>query len=232
MNDSTQVPQPLRRLESSLTRAELADQVVADRPAVGNAARQAAVLALFSVASNDEPVLTVLERAHSLRHHAGQIAFPGGGVDPGDPSVEDAALREADEEIGLRRDTVRLLGSLPAAHVAVSGFDVTTVVGWWVDPHEVYARDRAEVESVHHIPVSDLVDPANRRIARHPSGYHGPAFLADELFIWGLTAHLLDGLLDLAGWARTWNRADQVEIPARFMRERSRTDPGTGAATH
>lgn len=231
MTDTSSTPEPLRRLECSLTKPDLGARLVADRPGLGEAARQAAVLALFSV-SGDDPVLTVLERAHSLRHHAGQIAFPGGGVDPEDASVEAAALREADEEIALRPDTVRLLGSLPAAHVAVSGFDVTTVVGWWVQPHEVYARDSAEVESVHHLPVSHLVDPANRRIARHPSGYRGPAFLADDLFIWGLTAHLLDGLLDLAGWSRPWNRANQVEIPARFMRDRSRSEPGTDPATH
>lgn len=231
MTDTFSTPEPLQRLECSLLKPDLGERLVADRPGLGQAARQAAVLALFSV-QDDGPVLTVLERAHSLRHHAGQIAFPGGGVDPEDESVEAAALREADEEIALRRDTVRVLGSLPAAHVAVSGFDVTTVVGWWVQPHDVYARDRAEVESVHDIPVSHLVDPANRRIARHPSGYRGPAFLADDLFIWGLTAHLLDGLLDIAGWSRSWNRAHQVEIPARFMRDRSRLEPGTDAATH
>ncbi|MDO5683298.1 MAG: CoA pyrophosphatase [Propionibacteriaceae bacterium] len=230
MNDLT-TPQSLQRLECGLTRPDLGARLVAERPGLGEAARQAAVLALFSVQA-DETILTVLERSHSLRHHAGQIAFPGGGVDPEDASVEDAALREADEEIALRRETVRLLGALPAAHVAVSGFDVTTVVGWWFAPHEVYARDRGEVESVHHIPVSHLVDPDNRRIARHPSGYRGPAFLADDLFIWGLTAHLLDGLLDLAGWSVSWNRARQVEIPARFMRDRSRAEPGTDAATH
>lgn len=214
-------PEPLRRLEDSLTRPDAGIDVVALRPGRGQTARQAAVLALFSVPDQD-PVLTVLERSHSLRHHAGQIAFPGGSVDPGDASVEAAALREADEEIALRPETVRLIGSLPAAHVAVSGFDVTTVVGWWVEPHEIYARDAGEVESVHQIPVSHLVDPVNRRMAQHPSGYRGPAFLADDLFIWGLTAHLLDGLLDLAGWSTAWDRKHEVEIPARFMRDRTR----------
>lgn len=225
------VPEPLQALERNLAHPELADRVVSDRPGLGPTARQAAVLALFSVPSAG-PTLTVLERAHTMRNHAGQIAFPGGGVDPTDAGPEDAALREADEEIALRRSSVQLLGTLPAAHVAVSGFDVTTVVGWWTHPHEVYARDRGEVEAVHHILVEHLVDPENRRVALHPSGYIGPAFMVDDLFIWGLTAHMLDGLLDLAGWARPWDQSRRADIPGRFLRDRSRREPGQSPNTH
>lgn len=215
------LPEQIIELDKALDDAELGAKVVALRPAAGG--RQAAVLALFG--QTEEGIdLTLLERAHTMRNHAGQIAFPGGGVDAGDASAEAAALREANEEIGLRPESVRLLGSLPAAHVAVSGFDVTTVVGWWLDRHPVSALDRGEVESVHHIPVDHLLNPAHRRICLHPSGYRGPAFLADELFIWGLTAHLLDGLFDLAGWSRAWNRTRQVEIPSRFLRDRSRQE--------
>lgn len=226
-----ETPLALQVLKQNLTRPDLGERVVAARPGLGETARQAAVLALFSTIA-DELHLTVVERAHTLRNHAGQIAFPGGGVDPTDAGVEAAALREADEEIGLRADTVRIIGCLPPAHVAVSGFDVTTVVGWWVEPHDVYARDRREVESVHHLPVSHLVDPEHRRIARHPSGFRGPCFLADDLFIWGLTAHLIDGILNLAGWAKPWNRARQVEIPSRFMREQARREESGEANAH
>lgn len=227
---STALPEEIRQLDAALGHADLGAQVVALRPAAGG--RQAAVLALFGWA-DDGIDLTLLERAHTLRHHAGQIAFPGGGVDPEDASPQAAALREANEEIGLRSESVRLLGSLPAAHVAVSGFDVTTVVGWWTDRHPVAALDRGEVESVHHIPVDHLVDPQNRRVCIHPSsGYRGPAFVADDLFIWGLTAHLLDGLFDLAGWSRPWNRTHQVEIPSRFLRDRSRHEGRTDPNAH
>lgn len=231
MSQIHRTPPSLRALERSLREPELGDRVVAARPAMGERARQAAVLALFSTVDSDGDgmSLTVLERAHTLRNHAGQIAFPGGGVDLTDAGPEAAALREADEEIGLRPETVALIGSLPPAHVAVSGFDVTTVIGWWTEPHEVYARDRREVESVHHLAVSHLADPAHRRIARHPSGYRGPCFLADDLFIWGLTAHLIDGILDLGGWSRPWNRRRYIAIPDRFMRaparQERRTDP-------
>jgi 8-oxo-dGTP pyrophosphatase MutT (NUDIX family)/thiol-disulfide isomerase/thioredoxin len=223
------LPERINELESALGDPELGAKVVALRPAAGG--RQAAVLVLFGETDGAMDV-TVVERAHTLRNHAAQIAFPGGGVDAGDISVEAAALREAKEEIGLRPESVRLLGSLPAAHVAVSGFDVTTVVGWWVRRHPVGALDRGEVESVHHIPVDHLIDPENRRVCLHPSGYRGPAFLADDLFIWGLTAHLLDGLFDLAGWAQPWSRTQQVPIPRRFLRDRSGTEPSTDPNAH
>lgn len=222
-------PERITQLESALRDTSLSARVVAMRPGMGG--RQAAVLVMFGEVGGAMDI-TVVERAHTLRNHAGQIAFPGGGVEATDDGVEAAALREANEEIGLRSDSVRLLGSLPAAHVAVSGFDVTTVVGWWVHRHPVTAVDRGEVESVHHLPVDHLIDPENRRMCVHPSGYRGPAFLADDLFIWGLTAHLLDGLFDLAGWAQPWNRARRVEIPRRYLRDRSEAEPSTDPNAH
>lgn len=222
-------PERIKELETALRNPALGARVVAMRPGAGG--RQAAVLTLFGEADGALDV-TFVERAHTLRNHAGQIAFPGGGVDATDASVEAAALREANEEIGLQAESVRVLGSLPAAHVAVSGFDVSTVVGLWTHRHPVSALDRGEVEAVHHIPVDHLIDPGHRRICVHPSGYRGPAFLADDLFIWGLTAHLLDGLFNLAGWAQPWNRAQRVDIPRRFLRDRSATEPSTNPNAH
>lgn len=223
------VPERITELETALRNPALGARVVAMRPGAGG--RQAAVLVLFGEGGAGMDV-TFIERAHTLRNHAGQIAFPGGGVDATDAGVEAAALREANEEIGLRPESVHVLGCLPAAHVAVSGFDVTTVVGWWVGRHPVSALDRGEVEAVHHVPVDHLIDPANRRICVHPSGYRGPAFLADDLFIWGLTAQLLDGLFDLAGWAQPWNRTRRVDIPRRFLRDRSAAETSTDPNAH
>ncbi len=68
-----------------------------------------------------------------MRTHAGQIAFPGGAADPGDVDLADTALREAEEETGVDRSGIEVLGMLPPAHVEVSGFDVTAVVAWWRD---------------------------------------------------------------------------------------------------
>ncbi len=190
------------------------------RPARG--ARQSAVLALFGerLDGTPGPEVLLVERAHTLRSHPGQIAFPGGGVDPEDADLADTALREAYEECGIGRADVEVLGCLPPAHVAVSGFDVTTVVGWWRTPRAVGPGDPAEVATVLRVPVADLVDPHNRATAAHPLGYRGPAFAVADHLVWGLTAHLLEAILDLAGWSRPWDTTREVEIPDRYLSDR------------
>ena len=80
------------------------------------------------------PEILFVERSATLRTHAGQIAFPGGANDPGDVDLIATAIREAWEETGVDVAGIEPIGALPAAHVAVSGFDVTTVVGWWRRP--------------------------------------------------------------------------------------------------
>jgi hypothetical protein len=156
-----------------------------------------------------------------MRTHAAQIAFPGGAADPGDADLADTALREAAEETGVDRTGIEVLGQLPPAHLDVSGFDVTGVVGWWARRSEVTAVDPREVASVLLVPVSVLVDPANRARVQHPSGYTGPAFVVGEHLIWGLTAHLLDGVLQLAGWQLPWDTDRRLEIPARYLTGRA-----------
>ncbi|HZA32542.1 MAG TPA: coenzyme A pyrophosphatase, partial [Propionibacteriaceae bacterium] len=105
-------------------------------------------------------------------------------------------------------------------HVAVSGFDVTAVVAWWQRRSPVSAADAEEVASVWMVAVGDLVDPDHRAQVRHPSGYTGPAFEVAGHLIWGLTAHLLNGVLDLAGWQQPWDRTRIVEIPTRYLTDR------------
>jgi 8-oxo-dGTP pyrophosphatase MutT (NUDIX family) len=200
--------------------------VVAIRPGIG--ARAAAVLILVGQGPNGPEVLFV-ERPSTMRTHAAQIAFPGGAADPGDADLADTALREAVEETGVDRSGIDVLGQLPPAHVEISGFDVTGVVGWWARRSPVRAADPREVASVLEVPVAVLVDPANRARVGHPSGYTGPAFVVEDHLIWGLTAHLLDGVLDLAGWQRPWDADRLLEIPARYLT--SRTDRG-GPSAH
>jgi 8-oxo-dGTP pyrophosphatase MutT (NUDIX family) len=185
--------------------------VVAVRPGVG--ARKAAVLILIG----DGPEVLFVERPTTMRTHAAQIAFPGGAADPGDVDLAATALREANEEVGVDPTGVDILGQLPPAHVEVSGFDVTGVVGWWARPSPVDAVDAREVASVLVVPVARLVDRANRARVHHPSGYTGPAFQIDGHLIWGLTAHLLDGVLDLAGWQQPWDLDRLIDIPARYL---------------
>ena len=221
----TDVPDWLRPLATSLLDGDRLEQVVALRPGVGG--RKAAVLLLIGHGEAG-PEILFLERAATMRTHAGQIALPGGAADPGDATLVDTALREAAEETGVDPSGIEVLGSLPPVHVAVSGFDVTTVVAWWRLPTPVTVVDPREAAALHVIPVAELVDPDRRVQVRHPLGYTGPAFEVHGLLIWGLTAHLVDGVLELAGWQRPWNRTRMVPIPERYLTDRRlRADTGT-----
>lgn len=185
-----------------------ADQLSRFTPPLDGSGRHSAVLMLF--ASPDgvaEADVLLLQRAATLRSHAGQVAFPGGATDPGDASPRDTALREAEEEVGLRRDTVAVLAELPALYLPQSTFVVTPVLGHWQRPHPVGVVDTAEVAGVQRLPLASLLAPANRFTVRHPSGYLGPGFEVNGLFVWGFTAGLLDRLLRLAGWELPWDRS-------------------------
>lgn len=179
--------------------------------------RAASVLILFT--DSPDPDVTLIIRAGTLRRHAGQVAFPGGGQDPEDATVVAAALREAEEEVGLEPGLVRVLGTLPAAWVPRSRYDVTPVVALWDGSQPLAAVDRAEVEAVLQPRVADLVDPVARVSGRHPGGYVGPAFWMGDLMIWGFTGYLLDMVFSLAGWEQPWDAERIVDIPSRFLRD-------------
>jgi len=215
-------PEWLDTLTDSLSEQSRLNQVVALRPGIG--ARSAEVLILIGEGP-EGPEIMFVERAAGLRNHAGQIAFPGGAAEVDDHDLADTALREAAEETGVDRSGIEVLGVLPPAYVEVSGFDVTAVIGWWRDPSPVAVMDTREAASIDIVPVAVLTDPAPRARVRHPSGYTGPAFEVNGHLIWGLTAHLLDGVLDLAGWQRPWDRSRELPIPLRYLTDR-RPDHG------
>ncbi|HJQ44421.1 MAG TPA: CoA pyrophosphatase [Jatrophihabitantaceae bacterium] len=163
------------------------------------------------------PSVLLIQRSAGLRNHAGQVAFPGGAVDPVDPTHVSAAVREAEEEVGLDPRSVRVIAVLPGLFIPPSGFVVTPVIAWWSDPHPVAPVDLAEVARVAIVPIDELCNPANRFTVTHPSGRWGPGFEAGGLFIWGFTALLLTHLLALGGWAVPWDEGRQRDLPEAYL---------------
>jgi len=176
--------------------------------------RRSAVLILLGEQPETGPDVLVLQRAATLRNHAGQPAFPGGGADPDDADLVATAMREANEEVGLDPASATLVATLPRLWIPVSGYIVTPVLAWWHAPHPVGPVDIAEVAGVQRVPIQELVDPANRLRIRHPSGYIGPAFDVRGMTIWGFTAGVLNTLLDLGGWTQPWDESRVADLPA------------------
>lgn len=181
-------------------------------PAPPRTARRAAVLMLFGEGAHG-PDLLITERAHTLRSHPGQLAFPGGREDPGDRDLVDTAFREAYEEVGLDPAGVTVVGELPRLWLPPSNSAVTTVVGWWHTPGPVGVVDEAEVATVLRVPLDHLLDPANRFMVR-ARGWKGPAFeVGDGLVLWGFTAGIVSRLFEHVGWERPWDHSRVRERP-------------------
>ncbi|MBB4696355.1 NUDIX hydrolase [Paractinoplanes abujensis] len=181
------------------------------RPPAGGG-RPSAVLVLIGEGEHG-PDLLVLQRAATMRNHAGQPAFPGGATDPEDADAVATALREANEEVGLEPSGAEVLALLPDLYIPVSSFVVTPVLAWWRRPHPVSPRQPAEVAHVARLPIGELVDPRNRIRVRHPSGWIGPAFQVRGLLVWGFTAGVISTLLDMGGWAEPWQPGALVDLP-------------------
>jgi 8-oxo-dGTP pyrophosphatase MutT (NUDIX family) len=205
------VPQWLERLGERVAAARTAD--FSHLPVPVGEGRAAAVLVLLAESESNGPDVLVLERAATMRNHAGQPAFPGGAADPGDGGPEQTALREAAEEVGLDPGSVTVVTSLPEIWISGSDFVVTPVLAWWHTPHPVYAVDSGEVARVARLPLADLASPANRLRIRHPSGWIGPAFDVEEMLVWGFTGGILTVLLEMGGWAKPWDTTRVEDLP-------------------
>lgn len=174
----------------------------------GGALRPAAVLVPL-VKHGDGLTVLLTQRTDHLHHHPGQISFPGGRVEDGDESALETALRETEEEIGLLRSSIEVLGELPE-YRTVTGFAITPIVGVVAPPLELRLDD-FEVASVFEVPLAFLLDARNEE--RHRIEYRGvlreySAMPYRGRFIWGATAGMLVSLRELV--ARTTARGGEA----------------------
>jgi 8-oxo-dGTP pyrophosphatase MutT (NUDIX family) len=192
------------------------------KAAINGHGRDAAVLVLFSgpldVTSGgppDEADLLVTVRASTLRHHAGQAAFPGGAADPGDHGPVYTALREANEETGIDTSRLQPLATLERMFIPPSGFHVVPVLAYSSDPGPVAVVDESETAIVARVPVRAFINPENRIMVYRKENtrrFAGPAFLLNEMLVWGFTGQVISAMLDVAGWAQPWNTDDIREL--------------------
>jgi 8-oxo-dGTP pyrophosphatase MutT (NUDIX family) len=183
------------RLSSAL------DPSPAHRPASGD--RLAGVL--IPMIGGPSPSLVFTRRTDELPRHPGEISFPGGLEEEGDADVRETALREFEEELGVPRSTVQLLGALPPVHTTVSAILVVPLVGALVD-RPTFRPSVGEIAEVLEFPLARLAEvEAEVEIARAGGVHRGHAFELDGRTIWGATARILHSFLaivrDRAPWA-------------------------------
>jgi len=193
-----------------------------NRAVRAGALRDAAVLVLFSGAREssagalpDDADLLVTVRASTLRDHAGQAAFPGGATDPDDHGPVSTALREATEETGIDTGRVHPLTTLEQMFIPPSGFHVVPVLAYSPDPGPVGVVDESETAVVARVPVRAFVNPQNRLMVYREANrrrFAGPAFLLNEMLVWGFTGQVISAMLDVAGWAKPWNTDNVREL--------------------
>jgi 8-oxo-dGTP pyrophosphatase MutT (NUDIX family) len=177
-----------------------------DRPGHDAVMRAAAVLVPI-VQREDDLHLVFIRRSDSVESHRGQVAFPGGRVDPTDTTLLDTALREAHEEVGIEPHLVDVLGGFPTMSTVSSGMRVAPFVGLLKRPID-YRIQQVEVAEVFEVPLRVLADARYRglyewrRDKDRPSS-NFPAIFYSGQTIWGLTLRITESLLDIMGIPRS-----------------------------
>jgi 8-oxo-dGTP pyrophosphatase MutT (NUDIX family) len=167
----------------------------------------AAVLVALYV-QDDELCTVFTRRRDDLRRHPGEISFPGGRVEPTDADLMSTALREAEEEIGLPRTSVELLGALQPTPTIATGYAVYPFVGV-IEPGQVWSLSPREVAEVLELSLADLrAGYGRRRLTRRGLPIRTDTYVVDDQLIWGATARILADLLDRTDRA---DRADRAE---------------------
>jgi 8-oxo-dGTP pyrophosphatase MutT (NUDIX family) len=164
------------------------------------------VLVPLFVTPEDGDLHAVFTRRRTdLRRHAGEISFPGGRQDPGDVDLSDTALREAEEEIGLTRTQVSLLGELPAVSTFVTNYVIHPFVGL-IPAGMRWNASPSEVDAVLELPLDALRTGRTRtRMERRGIAFDTDAYIVGDHLIWGATARILESLLE---------RAEELLLPA------------------
>lgn len=160
----------------------------------------AAAVLVPIVARPEGATILLTKRTAHLHDHAGQISFPGGRVDPGDDGPASTALRETEEEIGLARSHINLIGQLDT-YVTRTGFEIAPIVGLVTPPFELKLDD-FEVAEAFEVPLGFILNPASQqRQSRMFRGAlrHFYVFPYDDYYIWGATAGMLVNLTEVLG---------------------------------
>lgn len=178
--------------------------------AIADPAKEAAVLAPI-IERDGEPSILFTKRAEHLGDHPGQMSFPGGGREPADADLQATALREADEEIGLRPDESEVVGRIDDIET-VTRYIVRPFVGRI--PDRAYIRDEYEVAEIVQLPVAALTDLSNYESEHRDHPHYGPIrihfFHVDGYTVWGATGRMLAQLLELTTEWEIPPEADRV----------------------
>jgi len=189
---------PLPGLEVQMAMAPATRQEELRRKMNSNEARQSAVLVLFYPIDNS-PHLIFIKRPVDDTVHSGQIAFPGGRVEPDDRSFANTALREANEEVNIDPGQVTVIGSLSKLHIPPSNFDVYPIIGFSKSRHDL--KGNYEVDRILEVSIDELLDPKTKtyKTINHRLGklVDVPCYFVEGEIIWGATAMMLGELLEI-----------------------------------